>query len=85
MKIEMGWMNFLHSQRHYLELDKSVIGTERYYKNELSNLKFSTYKEIQEQIVELSKHNLKMAKTVSEYFENKLEMVMAESLANGWA
>ena len=35
MKIEMGWLDFLDSQSEYLELDKLVIGTERFYKEDL--------------------------------------------------
>lgn len=68
MKIEMGFLGFLNSQSNYLELDKKVIGTERYYKQDLSIINKTGYKEIDQQVAEIQAVNLKMAKTVSEYF-----------------
>jgi DNA modification methylase len=68
MKIEMGWLGFLKSQKEYLELDKSVIGTERFYKAELQDLGTVGYAKIDEQISEVANLHPKMAKTVYEYF-----------------
>jgi DNA modification methylase len=68
MKIEMGWLDFLDSQSQYLELDKTVIGTERFYKEDLMQIDPTGYDEIDDQIVRLASTNKKMAKTVSNYF-----------------
>ena len=55
MKIEMGWLGYLLSQKDYLALDKSVIGTERFYKDELSQIGLVGYSEIDKQIKKLVK------------------------------
>lgn len=68
MKIEMGWLDFLDSQSEYLELDKLVIGTERFYKEDLLEIELTGFEEIDKQLALLSSTNKKMAKTVSKYF-----------------
>jgi DNA modification methylase len=68
MKIEMGWLDFLDSQLEYLELDKLVIGTERFYKEDLLEIELTGFEEIDKQVALLSSTNKKMAKTVSKYF-----------------
>jgi methylase of polypeptide subunit release factors len=68
MKIEMGWLDFLDSQSEYLELDKLVIGTERFYKEDLLEIELTGFEEIDKQVALLSSTNKKMAKTVSKYF-----------------
>lgn len=68
MKIEMGFLEFLDSQSSYLALDKKVIGTERFYKAELQQIPSTNYKNIDAQIESIKSVNLKMAKTVAEYF-----------------
>ena len=68
MKIEMGWLGFLKSQKEYLEMDKSVIGTERFYKAEIQDLGTVGYAKIDDQISEVADLYPKMAKTVYEYF-----------------
>jgi DNA modification methylase len=68
MKIEMGWLGYLTSQKDYLALDKSVIGTERFYKDELTQIGLVGYSEIDKQIKQLAKVHQKMSKTVFEYF-----------------
>lgn len=68
MKIEMGWLDFLDSQAGYLELDKAIIGTERFYKSDLLDIEFTGFAEIDKQIELLSLTNRKMAKTVARYF-----------------
>lgn len=68
MKIEMGWLDFLDSQAEYLELDKSVIGTERFYKEDLLEIELTGFEEIDKQVDLLRTTNKKMAKTVSKYF-----------------
>jgi DNA modification methylase len=68
MKIEMGWLDFLVSQNQYLELDKTVIGTERFYKEDLNEIERTGYDEIDRQIELLELTNKKMAKTVAKYF-----------------
>ena len=68
MKIEMGWLGYLTSQKDYLALDKSVIGTERFYKDELTQIGLVGYNEIDKQIKQLAKVHQKMSKTVFEYF-----------------
>ena len=68
MKIEMGWLGYLTSQKDYLSLDKSVIGTERFYKDELTQIGLVGYSEIDKQIKQLAKVHQKMSKTVFEYF-----------------
>jgi DNA modification methylase len=68
MKIEMGWLDFLDSQAQYLDLDKSVIGTERFYKEDLIEIESSGFSEVDAQVDLLRKTNKKMAKTVAKYF-----------------
>jgi DNA modification methylase len=68
MKIEMGWMGFLNSKDEYLNLDKKIIGTERFYKEDLKSIETTGYEEIDIQISRLKEVNPKMAKTVSKYF-----------------
>lgn len=68
MKIEMGWLDFLDSQAEYLGLDKSVIGTERFYKEDLLEIELTGFEEIDKQVDLLRTTNKKMAKTVSKYF-----------------
>lgn len=69
MKIEMGWLDVIHNQQEYFELDKLVIGTERFYKKDLSEisttLQLSGFQEILDSLV---KTHPKMAKVVAEYF-----------------
>jgi DNA modification methylase len=75
MKLEMGWLGFFDSQKGYLDLDKSVIGTERFYKAEIEEIGLVGYKKIDDQIQALRNDNPKMAKTVYEYFK-QMEMVI---------
>jgi len=75
MKLEMGWLGYSDSQKGYLDLDKSVIGTERFYKAEIEEIGLVGYKKIDNQIQGLRNDNPKMAKTVYEYFK-QMEMVI---------
>jgi methylase of polypeptide subunit release factors len=79
MKIEMGWLGYLTSQKDYLALDKSVIGTERFYKDELTQIGLVGYNEIDKQIKQLAKVHQKMSKTVFEYFVQMDQVFMKVS------
>jgi DNA modification methylase len=68
MKIEMGFLDLLTSQSEYLSLDRLMVGTERFYKNELSDIPRTGLTKIDIQAKELFDTNPKMAKTVAEYF-----------------
>jgi methylase of polypeptide subunit release factors len=68
MKIEMGWLDLLRSQEEYLKLDRTVTGTERFYKSDLTELPLTGIAVVDEIIRPLYEENPKMAKTVSEYF-----------------
>ena len=68
MKIEMGWLGFLHSQKDYLDLDKRVVGTERFYKSDLVEIEETGFEQIDRQVNALKLINPKMAKTVAKYF-----------------
>jgi methylase of polypeptide subunit release factors len=71
MKIEMGWLGFIGSQRDYLELDKKVTGTERYYKKDLGDINDTGLPGLDKIIAELiAASQPKMAKVVSEYFRD---------------
>ena len=70
MKIEMGWLDFIDSQSQYLSMDRSVIGTERFYKNELESIEKTGNPQLDAQIEALKKEHPKMAKTVFEYFQS---------------
>ncbi|MBR3138353.1 hypothetical protein IKG41_03395 [Candidatus Saccharibacteria bacterium] len=71
MKIEMGWLGLINSQKDYIDLDKTLIGTERYYKKDLEQIECSVkIPELQEQISNLKRTNPKMAKVVAEYFND---------------
>jgi len=70
MKIEMGWLGIIRGQVEYLSLDKEVIGTERFYKNDLNSMIEETgMPKLDRQISRLfKKGQTKMAKVVSQYF-----------------
>lgn len=71
LKIEMGWLGLINSQSDYLELDKKTIGTERFYKKDF--VKVHTDHQItglDQQVKNIYSANPKMAKVVSEYFDN---------------
>jgi len=70
MKIEMGWLGTIHDQKEYLNLDKEVIGTERFYKKDLNSMIEETgMLKLDRQINRLlKKGQTKMAKVVSQYF-----------------
>jgi hypothetical protein len=70
MKIEMGWLDFIDSQAQYLSMDRSVIGTERFYKNELESIEKTGNPQLDAQIDALKDEHPKMAKTVFEYFQS---------------
>lgn len=69
MKIEMGWLGYFSNQQDYLNLDKKVLGTERYYKVDLQHIDKNTgICDLDERLAVLENENPKMAKVVSEYF-----------------
>jgi len=68
MKIEMGWLDMIESQSHYLRMDRQVTGTERFYKDELVSIQRTGIKSVDEISDLLFPENPKMAMTVSEYF-----------------
>lgn len=70
MKIEMGWLGMIKSQSDYLELDKKLFGTERFYKKDLERFECCDISKLKQQVSALRKSNPKMAKVVSEYFIN---------------
>ena len=70
MKIEMGWLNFVESQKHYLEMDRAVIGTERFYKADLAEIRPTGLQELDSQIDRLQSEHPKMSKSVHDYFHN---------------
>lgn len=68
MKIEMGWLEMLQSQAHYLQMDRLVTGTERFYKRELTSIPTTDIETVDEIARSLFAEHPKMAMTVSEYF-----------------
>jgi len=71
MKLEMGWLGFIHNQQEYVDLDKHVIGTERFYKKDLGTTTHTGFEDLDQSIDRLmTQGHLKMAKVVSEYFHN---------------
>jgi hypothetical protein len=68
MKIEMGWLSFIESKKHYLEMDRGMMGTERFYKADLQEIPPVGIPEVDDQIERIRAVAPKMAKTVSEYF-----------------
>jgi hypothetical protein len=68
MKLEMGWLGWVHSQTEYLDLDKHVIGTERYYKKDLAHIPVVGVPEVDQHVKNLASSHPKMAKVVAEYF-----------------
>lgn len=69
MKIEMGWLNFINDQKHYLNLDKQIVGTERFYKNEIETVPKTEIHSLDRQLSEMfKKGENKMANVVSKYF-----------------
>ena len=71
LKIEMGWLGLINSQKDYLELDKKTIGTERFYKNDFMKISTShQIAELNQQIENIYPKYPKMAKVVSDYFDN---------------
>lgn len=68
MKIEMGWLGFVESRQHYLAMDRSVVGTERFYKRELTDIPRTGMAYVDRYVEALEDENPKMAMTVSSYF-----------------
>jgi len=68
MKIEMGWLDMIASQSQYLQMDRLVTGTERFYKPELQSLNSTGIETVDVLSQLIFSENPKMAKTVSEYF-----------------
>jgi DNA modification methylase len=68
MKIEMGWLGYLESKDQYLKMDRSTVGTERYYKRELEVIPRTQMPYVDKHIEVLESENAKMAMTVSRYF-----------------
>lgn len=86
MKIEMGWLEFIKNQKEYLELDKKITGTERFYKAELQNIPLTGFRSLDKQINKLQKDgHSKMARVVSNYFNDMKECIseMNRVLKNG--
>lgn len=78
MKIEMGWLSFIKNQKEYLELDKKIIGTERFYKTDLEQISKTGFPNLDKQINKLKNQgDLKMAKVVSQYF-NDMKVSISE-------
>src|SRR3989344_1677039 len=74
MKIEMGWLEFIKNQKEYLVLDKTITGTERFYKADLQDIPLTGFVSLDAQIIELQKRGYpKMAKVVSSYFNDMKE------------
>jgi len=68
MKIEMGWLGFVESKSHYLVMDRSMLGTERFYKADLEHIETVGISEVDDQVSRILETAPKMAKTLSEYF-----------------
>lgn len=77
MKIEMGWLDMITSQSQYLQMDRLVTGTERFYKAELQSLLPTGMKTVDELSWLVFSENPKMARTVSEYFR-RMQITFAE-------
>lgn len=69
LKIEMGWLGFILDQKQYLDLDKEIIGTERFFKSETSIIEKTNIKDLDKQVEKLIQGgHVKMAKVVNQYF-----------------
>lgn len=74
MKIEMGWLGYLESKEQYLNMDRSTVGTERYYKRELDVIPRTQMPYVDKYLEALESENAKMAMTVSRYFSDMREI-----------
>lgn len=68
MKMEMGWLGYVESQKHYLAMDRNMLGTERFYKADLQDIEETGIPKVDEQVSRIFQLVPKMAKTLSEYF-----------------
>lgn len=77
MKIEMGWLGFVLSKADYLEQDRQMVGTERFYKRDLENVGSVGLPELDLQIDRLRADHPKMARVVHDYFVGMAEAFTA--------
>lgn len=76
LKIEMGWLGFIKSQKEYLSLDTKVVGTERFYKKDLKEVGKTGLPTLDKQITKLKKNDqIKMAKVVVQYFNDMRQSI----------
>lgn len=77
VKLEMYWLEEIMSQEDYLKLDKQIIGTERFYKEDLEDLQMTGISKV-DKIIKLltSEDNKKMAMVVQKYFLDMKQVFM---------
>ena len=77
-KLEMYWLNIISDSKEYLSLDKKIIGTERFYKDEYNSFNETGIYEIDavSNKVFAAGHS-KMSKTIANYF-NDMRKVFIE-------
>jgi hypothetical protein len=71
MKLEMYWMKYLLKKEDYFELDKKIIGTERYSVSACKDQTLTKYDSINSKVTKLFKNGAaKMSKVVADYFNS---------------
>ncbi|MBN2755419.1 MAG: site-specific DNA-methyltransferase [Candidatus Goldbacteria bacterium] len=74
-KLEMYWLEILKSQKDYFEIDKNIVGTERFYSKDYKDVQRTNYSKINKLIKQIyDDGNFKMSKVVSKYF-NDMESI----------
>lgn len=81
MKIEMGWLGVVTSRAQYLAMDREMLGTERFYKADLTSIDTVGISEVDGQVARIWPTSPKLAKTLSEYFINLRPSLLATCAA----
>ena len=75
MKIEMYWMEYIHSSDEYNELAHKMLGNDKLKKAEYQDLEYTQYDEINAVINEMKDIDMKTAKIIGTFF-NQIEEVI---------
>lgn len=75
MKLEMYWMEYIHSSDEYNELAHKMLGNDKLKKAEYQELEYTNYKEINSVIDAMKEIDMKNAKIIGTFF-NQIEKVI---------
>lgn len=85
LKLEMGWLGYIADQAAYSDMDKGVLGTERFKKAEYASPATTSLPDVNRQIEEIFPREPRIALVIATYFSrlDKTMATLASSLKHG--